>query len=156
MTLREQTASTHSDGILMLFLKNLIKSIKKKSGHSFINNLLPATCFGFLSRLQQNEQLLYELYITTLCFFLCCLNFEVGEVFGILILANFGIILFRRNVYLKYMLVLQLYHFLFKCWYWWMCAGLAFTVFKQGIAIYSSYHNCVFSLKKAYKAETCC
>jgi len=67
MTLREQTASTHSDGILMLF-KELIKS-HKKSGHNFINNLLPATCFGFVSRLQQKAQLWYELYITILCFF---------------------------------------------------------------------------------------
>jgi len=25
-----------------------------------------------------------------------------------------------------------------------------------GIVMYSSYHNCVFSLKMAYKAEKCC
>ena len=79
----------------------------KKSRQNFINNLLSATCFGFVSHLQQNALLWYELCITMLCF-LCFVNFEVGEVFGVLILANFGIVLFRRNNCLKYMLVLQL------------------------------------------------
>ena len=41
--------------------------------------------------------------------FLCCVNFEAGEVLSILILADFGIIFFRSYFWLKNMLVLQLY-----------------------------------------------
>jgi len=43
---------------------------------------------------------------------LCCVSLEAGELFGILILANFGIILFGRNFLLKYIFELQLFSFL--------------------------------------------
>jgi hypothetical protein len=40
-----------------------------------------------------------------------CFNFETGEVFGIFILAKYGIMLLRRHFLLKYMLAFQLYIF---------------------------------------------
>jgi hypothetical protein len=46
---------------------------------------------------------------------LCCVNLDAGEVFGILILAKWGIILLRRHLWLiyTYILALQLYIILF-------------------------------------------
>jgi len=57
------------------------------------------------------------LYIQTFNFILnfrinalCCVGLEAGEVFGVLILANFEIILFGRNFFLlKYVFEVQLY-----------------------------------------------
>ena len=56
---------------------------------------------------------------------LCCVNFEAGEVFGTLILAKLGIMLLWRHLWLKRVLVLQLYIFLFRFSYWWTNARLA-------------------------------
>jgi hypothetical protein len=90
-----------------------------KSRHSF-NSCWLRCCF-----------LICEYFISSCnlkIYALCCVNVEAGEVFGIKPLIHFEIILFRRHFWLKNMLALQLYSFLFTFWYWWMCARLAFTI----------------------------
>jgi hypothetical protein len=56
---------------------------------------------------------------------LYCVNLDAGEVFDILILAKWGIILLRRHLWLIYVLALQLYIIIFRFSYWWMNARLA-------------------------------
>jgi len=46
------------------------------------------------------------------------MNFEAGEVLGILILANVGVMLYRPHFLLKWILALQLHSSLFRFWYW--------------------------------------
>jgi hypothetical protein len=44
----------------------------------------------------------------------CCVNLDAGEIFGIFIMAKFGITFFRIHFCLKYMLALHVYIFLFR------------------------------------------
>jgi len=49
--------------------------------------------------------------------------------------------------WLKYVFALQLYNFCFKFLYWWMCAGLAYTILQQFIPIVFwglKPHNCEY------------
>jgi len=72
---------------------------------------------------------------------LCCVNLDVGEVFGICIMAKFLIIFFRRYFWLKYMLALQLYIFLFRSSYLWMCPLPVLTIFRGGFQVVFSIIN---------------
>jgi len=81
------------------------------------------TYFSMTEQTKVNKIIKYSL--TQLFFFLissfilvtdtlCCVNFEAGEVFGTFILAKLGIMLLWRNLWLKYILALQLCIFLFR------------------------------------------
>lgn len=67
----------------------------------------------FLYKLNNVIKIYSNNFFILVMYALCCVNLEAVEVFGFLILVKLGIMLFRRNLWLKCILALKLYFFSF-------------------------------------------
>jgi hypothetical protein len=89
----------------------------------------------------------------------CCADLDAGEIFGIFIMAKFGIIFFRIHFRLKYMLALRFHIFLFRSSYLWMCPWLVLIIFIWGTpppSCFVKVQNHLFLLPCAPSFGTIC
>ena len=103
--------------------------------------LSPSPSWGSRSELVLQTILRQGIFISSFILVmddLCSVNLETLEVFGILILAKLGLMLLWRHLWLKYVLTLKLYIFLFRFSYWWMNVRLVslFGVWRQSIILW--------------------